>query len=59
MQGTIHILRQHIDWVGYFKKRLLLLTVSTVFMLTWWVGQKNVKKSADVIYTWKVAHMNY
>ena len=43
MLGTIHILRQIKDWVGGFKKRQLLLTFSTIFMLTKWVGQKKSK----------------
>ena len=36
--GTIPILRQHMDWVGGFRK-CPVLTFSTVFMLTWWMGE--------------------
>ena len=47
---AIHILRQHMDWVGWFKKWYFLLTFSFVFMLTDVVGLvQKVQKCDDLI----------
>ena len=40
-QGTIHILRQQKAWVGLEDGQKMVSF--TVFMLTWWVGQKKSK----------------
>jgi hypothetical protein len=47
------MLRQQKDLVGRLRKWQFLLTFSTAFMLTYWVGgSEKVQKCADVIYGW-------
>ena len=52
------MLRQQKDLVGRLRNWQFLLTFSTAFMLTYWVGwSEKVHKFADVIYGWLLWQM--
>ena len=61
--GTIHILRQRMEWLGGLRKWPFLLTFSILFILPCAdntdivCGSKKVQECADVIYGWSISYL--